>query len=78
MKRNVRLAVKKKVLLNFGDLKSVGMGQPLAVNIGVNEVFVGGGGRGRKVVPLLRHTQLPILHLNSLKPNGNLNLFALR
>jgi len=41
MKRNVTFAVKKKVLLNFGDLKSVGVGQPLAVNISVNEVFVG-------------------------------------
>ena len=32
--------------MNFGDLKSVGVWQPLAVNITVNEVFVGGGGWG--------------------------------
>jgi hypothetical protein len=45
MKRNVMFAV-KKVLLNSGGLKSVGVEQPLAVNISVNEVFV--GGRGEK------------------------------
>ena len=43
------------MLLNFGDLKSVGMGQPLAVNIGVNEVFVGGGEREEGGTPTETH-----------------------
>jgi hypothetical protein len=66
-----------KELLNFGDLKSVGVGQPLAVNISVNEVFAGERS-GTEAVRPLRPTQLPKLHLNSLKSTENSNLFALR
>jgi hypothetical protein len=40
----------KKVLLNFGDLKSVGAGQPLTVNNSVNKVF-GGGEAVRPLCP---------------------------